>query len=253
MNNEMSEILKITEQGRFMLKPDWTVWNHGLTGQGRGLAPPNTDYYHNTVGEAIPLPKPDFDILGSKSFIECAESRKSIRKYRQDALSQNELSFLLWETAKIKEQRNQWSRRPVPSAGGRHCIKTYLYIDRVENIEKGIYVYQPENHELLLVCNDDDLREKLRLALYDQDFDSAVVFLWAAVPYIMEYRYSTVSHKMIAFEAGHICQSLHLAAEAIDCGSCAISAFLQKDVDAVVHVDGENEFVLYVATLGKKI
>ena len=253
MNKEKADVLEIIEQGRRMLKPDWTVWNHDLTGQGQGIEPPKTDYYHNVIADAIPLPEPDFSALASKSFTECAESRKSLRKYRQDALSQNELSFLLWETAKIKKQKKQWSRRPVPSAGGRHCIKTYLYIDRVEGIDKGIYVYQPENHELLPVCHDDGLREKLRLALYDQDFGSAVIFLWAAVPYIMEYRYSTVSHKMIAFEAGHICQNLHLAAEAIECGSCAISAYYQKDVDAVVHVDGENEFVLYVATLGKKI
>ena len=253
MKDEKTIVSKITAQGRSMLRPDWTTWNHDFTGQGMGQEPPKADYCRNVIGDAIPLPEPDFTKLGTKSFIECAEQRKSIRKYSPDALSQNELSFLLWETAKIKKQRKDWSRRPIPSAGGRHCLKTYLYIDRVEGIEKGIYVYQPDKHELLPVSGEEGLRESLRLALYDQDFDSAVIFLWAAVPYIMEYRYSTVSHKMIAFEAGHICQSLHLAAEAIDCGSCAISAFFQNDVDAIVHVDGEEEFVLYVATLGKKI
>jgi len=253
MENEKSDILEIVEQGRRMLRPDWTAWDHSQTDQGKGKEPPKADYSSNTCGISITLPAPNFDALGGKSFTECSENRISIRKYSETALSQNELSYLLWETAKIKKQLKSWSRRPIPSAGGRHCLKTYLYIDRVEDIPKGIYVYEPEKHELLLISSEDDHREKLRHALYDQDFDSAVIFLWAAVPNIMEYRYSTVAHKMIAFEAGHICQNLHLAAEAIGCGSCAISAFFQQEVDRIVRVDGEEEFVLYIATLGRKV
>ena len=252
MKSKQQDIGPLIADGRRMLRPEWTQWRHEDTDQGKGVKPPETDYAYNCSETGIALPKPDLDRLGGKTFAQCAENRMSIRKYSKAALTQDELSFLLWETAKIKQQVNEWSRRPVPSAGGRHCIKSYLYIDRVEGIAQGIYVYLPDAHEIRLVCGEDGQKDKLCKALYDQDFDSAVIFLWAAVPHIMEYRYSSVAHKMIAFEAGHICQNLHLAAEAIECGCCAISAYFQADVDEIVCVDGEEEFVIYAATIGKK-
>ena len=252
MKDIQQEISAVVEQGRRMLKPQWTQWRHDETDQGKGAQSPAADYAYNCTEQVVKLTKPNMGSLGSKTFIECAENRMSIRKYSKAPLSRNELSFLLWETAKIKRQIKDWSRRPIPSAGGRHCLKTYLYIDRVEDIPKGIYVYVPDVHELRLVSDENGQKDKLCQALYDQDFESAVIFLWSAVPYIMEYRYTTVAHKMIAFEAGHICQNLHLAAEAIDCGCCAISAYFQEDVDALAKVDGEEEFIIYVATIGKK-
>ncbi len=238
-------------QGRRMLKPQWTDWNHATTSQGKGEMPPQVDYMYNCSELSTILPPPDMDAL-TKTFVECAENRKSTRKYSEAALSVNDLSFLLWETAKIKKRVNEWTRRPIPSAGARHCLKTYLYIDRVEGIAQGVYVYLPDAHELRLVADEAGIKDKLCKALCDQNFDSAVIFLWAAVPEIMEYRYSSMSHKMIAMEAGHICQNLHLAAEAIDCGCCAISAYYQAQVDAIVRVDGQEEFVIYAAAIGKK-
>ncbi len=242
----------IIADGRRMLKPSWRAWKHENTDQGKKIDTPELEY-ETAYDTTIALPKPDMDELGARSFYECAESRTSVRKFSEDELSQNELSFMLWETARIKEQRGAWSRRPIPSAGARHCLKTYLYIDRVQGIERGIYVYLPGSHELRLAApHTDDQKAQLCAALYDQDYSCHVIFLWSAVPYIMEYRYSTVTHKMIAFEAGHICQNLHLACEAIECGCCAISAFFQEDVDKIVGVDGREEFVLYAAVAGRK-
>jgi nitroreductase len=67
----------------------------------------------------------------------------------------------------------------------------------------------------------------------------------------MEYKYSFTSHKMIAIEAGHACQNLYLACEAIDYGMVAICAYDQTKIDQVIDVS-KDEFVVYVAALGKK-
>ena len=42
------------------------------------------------------------------------------------------------------------------------------------------------------------------------------------------------------------------ARRAIDAGVCAIGAFLDEALNAVLGVDGETEFALYAAALGKK-
>ncbi len=56
---------------------------------------------------------------------------------------------------------------------------------------------------------------------------------------------------MIAIEAGHACQNLYLACEAIDYGMVAICAYDQTKIDQVIDVS-KDEFVVYVAALGKK-
>ena len=56
---------------------------------------------------------------------------------------------------------------------------------------------------------------------------------------------------MIAMEAGHLCQNLYLASEAIGAGTCAIGDYINNMMDAVIGVDGKDEFVIYLAPVGK--
>jgi nitroreductase len=81
--------------------------------------------------------------------------------------------------------------------------------------------------------------------------ESAAVFVWTAIPYRTEWRYSVIGYKAIAVEAGHICQNLYLACEAIGAGACAILAYGQKAIDNLIGVDGEEEFTICVASVGK--
>jgi len=64
-------------------------------------------------------------------------------------------------------------------------------------------------------------------------------------------RYSIVAPKIIAQDSGHLCENLYLACEAIGAGTCAVGAYDQEATDAVVEVDGEEEFVIYLAPVGK--
>jgi SagB-type dehydrogenase family enzyme len=83
-------------------------------------------------------------------------------------------------------------------------------------------------------------------------FNSAVVFLWSAIPERAEYKYSYTAHKMIAIEAGHACQNLYLGAESLELGCCAIAAYDQNALDQVLGFDTEEEFIVYAAVVGKK-
>lgn len=60
-----------------------------------------------------------------------------------------------------------------------------------------------------------------------------------------------MGYKDILIEAGHICQNLYLACEAIGAGTCAIAAYDQKAIDTLIGVDGEDEFTIYLAAVGK--
>jgi SagB-type dehydrogenase family enzyme len=127
-------------------------------------------------------------------------------------------------------------------------------INWVTGIEPGLYRYLPIEHKLLFLNSRPDLAKELAHACLEQTYikEGAVIFAWTTIPYRAEWRYSIVSHKMIALDAGHVCQNLYLAAEAIGAGTCAIGAYHQKPVDDVIGVDGVDEFVIYLAPVGRQ-
>ena len=81
--------------------------------------------------------------------------------------------------------------------------------------------------------------------------NSAVTFFWTAEIYRMEFRYAERSYRYIHLDAGHVCQNLYLAAESKGCGVCAIAAFDDDELNSALGFDGEKEFVVYIAALGK--
>ena len=145
------------------------------------------------------------------------------------------------------------SRRPVPSAGARHPFETYLAINRVEGLEPGLYRYLPFDQQLLLLETSHNLLEPLSKAALGQRFvgQSAVVFAWSCIPYRAEWRYMDHAHKNMLLDAGHICQNLYLAVESIGAGTCAVGAYDQAAIDTLFKLDGTDEYVVYLAPVGK--
>ena len=108
-------------------------------------------------------------------------------------------------------------------------------------------------HRLLLEFHEDDVVPKLARAALGQRFvaEGAVTFFWTTIPYRMEWRYGLAAHKVIALDAGHVCQNLYLACEAIGAGTCAVAAYHQELMDQLLRVDGRDEFTIYLAPVGK--
>ena len=187
---------------------------------------------------------------------EAIRTRRSRRNFTDKSLKIEELAFLLWATQGVRDPgRKSPHFRTVPSAGARHSFETYLFIDKVETITPGLYRYLPLSHELVLVYTaDNDLKKRLSGAVFGQRFvaDSAVVFVWTTVAYRMEWRYLQAAHRVILLDAGHVGQNLYLACEALDAGTCAIAAYDQQAMDDLLRVDGEKQFTVYLAPVGKQ-
>ena len=67
----------------------------------------------------------------------------------------------------------------------------------------------------------------------------------------MEWRHGLAAHKVIALDAGHACQNVYLACEALGAGTCAIAAYDQHRIDELLRLDGEEEFTTYLAPVGR--
>jgi nitroreductase len=52
-----------------------------------------------------------------------------------------------------------------------------------------------------------------------------------------------------AARRGHIAQNLYLAAESIGCGACTLGEYWQEGADRFCGVDGEDEYVVYLASV----
>lgn len=223
--------------------------------QRKGVAPPPLEKPYAEDAELIDLVDPQEFNIGQIPLIDAIANRESRRVFTDEPLTLKELSFLLWATqgVRVVDENKVWMKRVVPSGGGRQPFETYLLVDRVDCIKRGIYRYLPIEHKLILVSENFPVAEELMDKAWFQNFigKAAVVFVWAAIPYKTEWRYSLVSYKDILIEAGHICQNLYLACESISAGTCAIAAYEQKVIDQLIHVDGENEMTVYMSPVGK--
>jgi SagB-type dehydrogenase family enzyme len=81
---------------------------------------------------------------------------------------------------------------------------------------------------------------------------NAALFIWTAVPYRMAWRYGDRGYRYLHLDAGHSCQNLYLAAEAVGCGACALGAFDDGLMNRVLGIDGVEQFTIYTASVGKK-
>jgi SagB-type dehydrogenase family enzyme len=238
--------------GRGFLHANWDLTKGVRTDQQKKLPVPDLQKPVLPGSTVTPLPAADTLTLGRMPLVEALAGRKSRRAFSADPLSLEELSFLLWATQGVRRRTPSHTLRTVPSGGARHTFETYLYLARVRDLDPGLYRYLPLDHALVLLRRGKSLAGRLNAALMRQLWDAAAVFIWATVPYRMEWRYAAVSHKVIALDAGHVCQNLYLACQSIGCGTCALGAYDQQKLDAFIGVDGVDEFALYAAPVGRR-
>lgn len=207
--------------------------------------------------ELIDLVEPDLLPDSQVNFLEMVELRSTLRQYDDaEKLTNKELSYLLWCTQGVKMVIQTKTIRNVPSAGGRNALETFLYIRRVEGIKEGLYRFLPLEHKLLTVAlaeDDSELEEKIcgQFSTVGVAKNSAVVFLWTAVYERMECMFGERAYRYIYLDAGHVCQNLYLAAQTQKIKVCALGAFDDEVLNANLGFDGEEQFVVYGAGVGR--
>ena len=225
------------------------------TDQNLGVPPPPIEKPYSTNAERIHLLPPDkFQALPSVDLLFAIANRQSHRQFSEAPLTPEELSFLLWATQGVREQLDAGhARRTVPSAGARHALETYVCVSNVKGLDRGFYRYLPLEHQLVVEHRDEGAAQKISRAAFQQNWmsNAAAIFIWSAIPYRMEWRYGLAAHRGILLDAGHVCQNLYLACEAISAGTCAIGAYDQELMDKLLRIDGKDEFVIYLAAVGK--
>lgn len=207
----------------------------------------------HTLEYTLPAPL----LSGKVSVEEALSKRRSHRSFTNEAISAEDISQILWSAYGITHPlsgypQTQGGLRTAPSAGALYPLKIYVLIGRVKGIEPGVYRYSSKEHKLARVI-DRDVRDQLADAALRQEMISTapVVIFYSADFSLNTRKYGERGReRYVCMDLGHSAQNVYLQAEALHLGTCAIGAFNDAEVRAVMQLP-ENEEPLYIMPIGQ--
>lgn len=196
--------------------------------------------------EIIKLPKPNYE--GKVSVEEALLKRRSIREYKDEPLTLEEISQLLWAAQGVTSSEGL---RTAPSAGALYPIEVYFVAGKVEGLSAGVYKYKPEEHELLKIV-DGDKRNELCDAALGQAWvrEAPAVIVISALFERTTEKYGQRGERYVYMEAGHVAQNISLQATALNLGTVTVGAFDDEQVKKVLEIPAKEE-PLYLMPVGK--
>ena len=193
------------------------------------------------VGESIALPRPA--IISQMTVAQAIEQRRSCRDYREDPLTLEQASGLLWAAQGITRPPYL---RAAPSAGACYPLQTYLIV------AEGIFRFVPQECALLKIV-DGDRRARLAQAAGGQGFvaQAPATIAFAAIYERTTRRYGDRGFRYVYMDVGAAAENVHLQAEALGLGSVSVGAFHDDVVAKVLDLPREEEPV-YLIPVGKR-
>ena len=184
---------------------------------------------------------------------ETLQYRRSCRRFGKSALSLKDLAILLWASQGITGRAGNFFFRTSPSAGALYPVETYISVQNIEAVETGLYHFQPAEF-CLEKMSGEFFGDKVAEAALSQSFlaKAGLVVIWSAILRRNMSKYGHRGMRYIFMDAGHICQNLLLAAEALGLGACPVAAFYDEELNALLGLDGAEESVIYLAAVGSK-
>ncbi len=185
------------------------------------------------------LPKPK---ITEKGIEECISHRRSVRSFKNDDLTMEQISSLLWACQGITEP--VWKFRTAPSAGATYPLEVLVAK------KDGLFRYVPLTNKILQLSKK-DLRGELSRASLNQEFiaQAPVVFIITAIYARTTGRYGNRGIRYVYIEVGHAAQNLHLMAVALGLGSVPVGAFDDDAIKKILNLP-ENEEPLYIIPVG---
>ncbi len=185
------------------------------------------------------------------SLWDALKDRRSIRKYADGTIDIEDLSALLWAGQGITGRIGNYLLRTAPSAGALYPVETYLCINSVSGLPAGLYHYNVAFSHLELLTSGEFGRELGERSMgQPMCWRGQVVFVWSAIPRRTMSKYGSRGIRYIFMDVAHICENVLLAAEALGLGACPIGAFFDDEVNHLFQLDGQEETVIYMASVG---
>ncbi|MGC9050334.1 SagB/ThcOx family dehydrogenase [Pyrobaculum sp.] len=203
---------------------------------------------------ALPYPK----LRGSISVEEALANRRSVREFREEPLTLEELGQILWAAYGISEVT--YGLRTAPSAGAQYPLELYAVVGErgVEAqggfLTPGVYHYDPHAHAISLRKEGDYRRELYHAALEQIWVLTAPVSLVFTAVYSRTVRVYGERGRVryVPMDLGHAGQNVYLQATAMGLGTVAVGAFYDEEVARILDLSAE-ETPLYIMPIGRPL
>ena len=182
---------------------------------------------------------PSVSMKSDKPFMKALAERKSSREFRNDTLSLQDLSNLLWCANGVN--RPESKHRTVPSAMNKQDIEVYAFL------HDGIYLYDPFKHELQKVRDGD-----YRSSTGSQDFVAKAPL---DLVYVSDYDKMDFTKDesrklwMASVEAGHCSQNVYLYGAAANLGVVVRASIDTASIATLLNL-GPHKHVIIAQTVG---
>lgn len=195
-----------------------------------------------SVATTIKLPAPKYS---SDTTVEKAlRERRSVRSYKAEPLTINEIAQILWAAQGITEPKK--GMRTAPSARGMYLIEVYLIAENVVNLTAGLYKYGPQGHELIKIAEGNVKDDLYKVANQAQIKNAPAVLAIAG-----KALEAGSNQQFMYLEAGHVSQNVYLQAESLKLGTVTMAGFKAEEVKKILKLPA-NEQPIYLMAIGKK-
>jgi len=184
-----------------------------------------------TAPQKIKLPEPRYD--GKVSVEKAMHLRRSIRSYKTEPLSLNNISQLLWAA---QGKTSPQGYRTAPSAGALYPLEVYLFAFDVTGLKEGAYQYFPNEHSIAMTRKGNVREDLCKSSLNQSPVRYApAVFVVSAVYERTIRKYGQRGGRYVQIEAGHAAQNICLQAVSEGLGTVVVGAFLDHEINALLN------------------
>jgi SagB-type dehydrogenase family enzyme len=204
--------------------------------------------------QSISLPSPS--MLKNTELFEAMRNRTTARPISFGSTDIQDLADLLYYSygvTRVSEGDGFSHRfRVVPSAGSLYPLELYVFTQTVNNVEPGLYHYNPLLCALETVAQE-NYSEKLGCCLVQKELASAsILFAITGLFSRNTFKYGDRGYRFTLIEAGHVCQNMNLVCTALGLTCVNIGGFFDRDVDRLLRLDGVNHSTVYMLAVGGK-
>jgi SagB-type dehydrogenase family enzyme len=193
------------------------------------------------------LPAPRYE--SGTSVEKALQERRSVRVYRNEPLTLDQVAQLLWSAQGITHPDGL---RTSPSAGALYPLEAYVVAGNVRGLPPGLYHYRPAAHDLER-RSENDLRVALCRAASQQEAvrDAGGVLILTVVHERITGKYGERGERYADFEIGHAAQNVLLQAVALGLGAVLVGAFDDASVQKLLDLP-EAEHPRYLIPIGSR-
>jgi SagB-type dehydrogenase family enzyme len=185
-------------------------------------------------------------------------ARRTWRRFGSEPVALRDLGTLLQLTWGVQgwievPGVGRFALKTSPSGGARHSIEVYVLARKVSGLERGLYHYNPDTHQLAPVGHRGPRRISDYLPGQSWYDDAGALLIMTAIFERVQWRYPYArAYRAVLAEAGHLCQTFCLLATELGLAPFCTMALADSRIEHDLKIDGVSESVIYVAGAGSR-